>query len=642
MTRRLATFTLAASAIAFSQSAFVQVSNGQLVLNGHPYRFSGTNNYYLMYSSQPQVDAIFDTLTANGFKVLRTWAWIDIGFADGSQSVAGKQNGIYFHYWNGSAPAFNDDDNGLKKLDYVIYKAGQSGVRLILPFTNNWTDFGGMDQYVRWRGAKSHDAFYTDLTIRGWYQDYIAHLLNRVNTFNGVAYKDDPAILGWELANEPRCGGSGLYPTSSSCTTATLTGWAAEMASYIKSIDANHLVSAGDEGFYCKSDAPRGDWTLNCTQGVDTLALAQAAGIDWMSFHLYPGGWSKSTDWGAQWVTSHFNDAAAVGKPALMGEFGLEFGSIRLPAYKQWTDALLAAQGAGGLFWWLTRQSAYDSFDVACPSATCALMTNLGPQLEAGQALDFAPIVDDHEFKTDFDTPSTLTPATNAIAYNNATLDLTTIDLDPDADGQQTAFTSSGGAFALQSDGSIRFTPSPGFAGKTAARYTIADSNGRVSNAGQIRVTVNPKAGAAFTIFSFETGAEGWDAGSWQTGVGSAAVSTDWSSDGAQSLKVTALGDGGWFGGTLSPAQNWTGRTKFTYRVKTLDKGTSSAGVIKVGNSYLWCQGDFGFIPPGTEVTYEVDLTKMGCGVPDLSKVREMYVWFSGGGTYYLDAVRLQ
>jgi mannan endo-1,4-beta-mannosidase len=292
------------------------------------------------------------------------------------------------------------------------------------------------------------------------------------------------------------------------------------------------------------------------------------------------------------------------------------------------------------LFWWLTAQTSYNSFDIACPNAVCLLMQNLAPQLAAGQTLDFSPIADDHEFTTDFQTSASLTPVSNVVSYNGATLDPTTIDLDPATDGQQTTFTASGGTFALQGDGSILFTPTDGYAGQTAAMYTIGDSNGRTSNPAQIRVTIDPAAGAALTLFGFETGTQGWQPGFWQSNIGSVMVSTDWASEGSQSLQVNATADG-WFGVVLNPAQDWTGKTTLRYQVKTLSQGTSVAGVIKVGSAYLWCQGDFGFVPPSTVAKVEVDLTKMGCGVPDLSKVQEMYVWFSGGGTYYLDGVQI-
>lgn len=635
---------LAASLLAAEAQSFVQTAGAQLTLDGQPFFATGSNNYALMYLPQSQVDAIFDMAAKNGFRVLRSWAFIDIGYADGSQSIASKPAGVYFHYWTGSQPAFNDDQNGLAHLDYVVYKAGQSGVRLILPFTNNWADFGGMDQYVRWRGKSRHDDFYTDLTIRGWYQDYIAHLLNRVNPLTGLAYKDDPAILGWELANEPRCLGSGVYPPSSSCTTATLTNWAADMASFIKSIDPNHLVSAGDEGFYCLG--PGSDWTLNCTQGVDTVALSQAAGIDWMSFHLYPADWGKSVDWGTQWTASHLKAAAASGRPALLGEFGHQAGATRLPAYKLWTDAVAGNQGAGALFWWLTRQGNYDSFDVSCPGAVCLLETQLAAELSAGVALDAAPIADDHQFTTNSNTRAQLQPLSNVVTFNTATLDPATIDLDPATDGQQLTYVSNGGRFDAQPDGTIVFTPAPDFAGKTAVNYTITDSNGRVSNPAQILVNVAPAPGAALTLFSFETGLEGWGPGFWQADIGSVATSPDWSADGNQSLRVTATADG-WFGVILSPAQNWTGHTNLIYTLKTLSQPTSTAAVIKVGANYLWCQGSFLSVPANQVTQVTADLTNLNCGgassmAPDLSKVQELYLWFNGGGNYYVDAIQIR
>lgn len=46
-------------------------------------------------------------------------------------------------------------------------------------------------------------------------------IVNRKNTFSGLKYSDDPAIMAWELANEPRPGPDGAdgernieYPSS--------------------------------------------------------------------------------------------------------------------------------------------------------------------------------------------------------------------------------------------------------------------------------------------------------------------------------------------------------------------------------------------------------------------------------------------
>ena len=39
----------------------------------------------------------------------------------------------------------------------MIARAGELGLKLVIPFVNNWNDFGGMDQYVRWRDLSTPD-----------------------------------------------------------------------------------------------------------------------------------------------------------------------------------------------------------------------------------------------------------------------------------------------------------------------------------------------------------------------------------------------------------------------------------------------------------------------------------------------------
>lgn len=137
-----------------SDNKFVKQAGPELRLQGKIFRFAGTNNYYLMYKSQYMVDDVLETAAASGFTVLRMWGSLEIGNQDGSNSIHGKADGVYFQYWDGTKPAYNDGADGLQHLDYVIYRAGQLGIKLVIPFVNNWNAFGGMDQYVRWADVK--------------------------------------------------------------------------------------------------------------------------------------------------------------------------------------------------------------------------------------------------------------------------------------------------------------------------------------------------------------------------------------------------------------------------------------------------------------------------------------------------------
>lgn len=157
-----------------SATGFVVRKGDQLSLDGKRFRFAGTNNYYLMYKSRAMVDDVVADARAAGFTVLRHWGFLDIGTLGGTDSVAGPADGVWFQYWDGEKPAYHDGPDGLERLDYVLYAARQAGIKLVIPVTNNWRDFGGMDQYVRWRGGQYHDEFYTDPVIRGWYRDRIS------------------------------------------------------------------------------------------------------------------------------------------------------------------------------------------------------------------------------------------------------------------------------------------------------------------------------------------------------------------------------------------------------------------------------------------------------------------------------------
>lgn len=65
-------------------------------------------------------------------------------------------------------------------------------------------DFGGMQQYVAWANSTGVvQQFYTDPSVQNMYKDYVTAIVLRKNSLTGVVYRDDPAILAWDVANEP-------------------------------------------------------------------------------------------------------------------------------------------------------------------------------------------------------------------------------------------------------------------------------------------------------------------------------------------------------------------------------------------------------------------------------------------------------
>jgi len=604
---------------------FVKRDGADLTLSGKPFRFIGTNNYYLMYSSPLMVDDVLDTAAANGFTVMRTWGWLD----------QTPKNGIVFQTFDGTSISYDDGATGLANLDYAVAQAGKLGLKLVIPFTGNWGDFGGMDQYVTWAGGSFHDDFYTNATIKTWYKAWISHLLNHVNSITGVAYKDDPTIMTWELANEPRCVGSGTYPASANCTTATITGWAAEISAYIKSIDNKHLVSSGSEGFLCIVGST--EYERDCASGVDELAISKLPTIDVMSYHLYPdGGWNKTVAWGTTWIKDHINLARQIGKASMLGEFGLKNLTARNVTYKSWTDTVRTSGGNGALFWILTGLQDdgtlypdYDGFRITCPSPVCTTLANAAIRMtDQAKYNTLAPVADNLSMVVKFAQTATFAPAASAVAYIPGNkIVASTIDLDPATAGQQKSITVTGGTFALQADGTVVFTSTTGFFGAASASYTIQDKFHRTSNVATLSVFVKPPPPPPYLLASFEPGTTevAWS--------GNVAISTDWASLGTHSLLLNPVSDWStnvWYNTPIDLTNNYTAITFDAY-----DQSSTAWGYLKLAikdSAGHWC--DNGGVSLQTNdrgpMTMSINLTSCGAW----NGMLQQMLFYSSGNAY--------
>lgn len=77
---------------------FVTRDGASFMLAGKPFAFDGTNTYRPMLSGNEIIDKIMASTADNHFRVLRTWAFNDIGQQDGTDSVDRSNTSMYFHY----------------------------------------------------------------------------------------------------------------------------------------------------------------------------------------------------------------------------------------------------------------------------------------------------------------------------------------------------------------------------------------------------------------------------------------------------------------------------------------------------------------------------------------------------------------
>ncbi|KAF8199076.1 CEL4b mannanase [Pholiota molesta] len=317
-----------------SATGFVKASGTAFTLNGSKFTVVGENSYWVGLTglSTANMNKAFADIAAAGSTVVRTWGFNEVT----------SPNGVYYQSWSGSTPTVNTGSTGLGNFDNVVAAAKANGLRLIVALTNNWSDYGGMDVYVKQiLGSQNHDLFYTDASVQTAFKNYIKTFVGR--------YVNEPTIMAWELANEPRCTGSSGTSTGT-CKTTTITAWVKEISAYIKSIDSNHLVGLGDEGFFNQPSAAT--YPYQGSEGIDFNANLAVSSIDFGTFHSYPTGWGQGGNeqaWGTQWITDHATSQKSANKPVILEEFGVTTNQATI--YTAWWNQIISSGLTGDLIW---------------------------------------------------------------------------------------------------------------------------------------------------------------------------------------------------------------------------------------------------------------------------------------------------
>lgn len=320
-------FALIAVHTACNSQKFITVKNTQFYKGQKPYSYIGTNYWYgallasEKYGDRKRLARELDLMKANGIDNLRVLVGADGGTYDYTvipalQTKPGKY-----------------DIELLKGLDYLLSEMGKRDMVAVLYLGNNWEWSGGMSQYLEWNGYgkipnpntkpntwpqfMAYTAqFHSCEPCKTDFEKHIRFIIGRTNTYTKKKYTEDPAIMAWQIANEPR-----IFTVENE---AAFTAWLNKTVDLIDSLDKNHLIATGSEGAAGSND------DLAAFERTHTNPK-----IDYLTMHIWPKnwGWFKAEEAGASlpaaieksetYIDNHIAVAAKLGKPIVIEEFGL-------------------------------------------------------------------------------------------------------------------------------------------------------------------------------------------------------------------------------------------------------------------------------------------------------------------------------
>ena len=308
-------------------NGFVTTDGTLFIRNGKPYNFIGTNLWYAPIlgstgegGDRERLKRELDNLKDLGINNLRILVGADAGSANA--------NTVY-PYLQPQPGVLND--TLLIGLDYTLAELEKRDMTAVLYLTNSWDWSGGYGFYLRECGygdspnasgegynnyVKYASDFVREQRALDMFYNHVEKIVSRKNSITGRYYKDEPAIMAWQICNEPR-------PFSKE-NASKFTNWLSKTARLIKKSDNNHLVSTGSEGIYgCESN----EHTYEFIHGDPN--------IDYLTIHIWPlnWGWASRTapdkdieqacQKSEQYIELHTNISRRLKRPMVIEEFGL-------------------------------------------------------------------------------------------------------------------------------------------------------------------------------------------------------------------------------------------------------------------------------------------------------------------------------
>ncbi|MBW8189746.1 cellulase family glycosylhydrolase [Neiella marina] len=314
---------------------YIRVEQGEFVRDGQPYQFVGFNYWYgplLGTSDEGKARMIreLDLMQQYGITNLRVLAGGDGGQTDSMVNPA-------LQYEQGQ---YNQDL--LQGLDVLLAEMAKRDMVAVLYLTNNWIWSGGFAQYLEWNDYgdipnpfvapydwdKFQDytmQFHTCEPCMDSFANHVEFIVGRTNSVTGVKYTDDPTIMSWQIANEPRVRNAEHEPA--------FTAWINRTVAQINKLAPNQLISTGAEG---EAGTFREDPNAKGTYGDINVwkRIHRNPDIDYLTMHVWPKNWSwydpndeqPSTQLAINnakdYIQRHLDVAKAQQRPIVLSEFG--------------------------------------------------------------------------------------------------------------------------------------------------------------------------------------------------------------------------------------------------------------------------------------------------------------------------------